>query len=222
MWKAHREYLLSGLDKNTRERHYRVLFPAFRHSLNLLKIRVVYHIIFILYMKNPKKHKTYKKPATCKIFHFIMGLQHIGCLWTKAHLQGVNHHSCQYSSFFCFDPKVFLLSILEKFVITPKSSLFCKLCCPYHFWCRAFVQRMFIPVSVTLFPLSMSPAYPKKQKCQSVLYPMSHRLVLVRCLCWMMWDVSMPSFQQSRPIDFSSLSRTETRDLYSTFGACSP
>ena len=54
--------------------------------------------------------------------------------------------------------------------------------------------------------------------CQYDLYPMSHQLILVWCSCWMMWDASMPSFQRSCPIDFSSLSRTKIRDLCSTLG----
>ena len=40
-----------------------------------------------------------------------------------------------------------------------KSSLFCKLCCPYHFWCHAFVQRLLLPASVSILTFSMSPTY---------------------------------------------------------------
>ena len=89
-----------------------------------------------------------------------MGLQHNSRLWTK-HIWNELTISRQYSYLSSLDSRVFLLSISDKSVITPKSSLFYKLCCPCHFLCRAFVQRMFIPMSVTLLPLSMSPAYPK-------------------------------------------------------------
>ena len=67
-------------------------------------------------------------------------------------------------------PPRFLLSISEKPIIAYESSLFCKLCCPCHFWCRAFVQRMLLPTSISMLTFSMSPAYLEQVSVWSLSY----------------------------------------------------
>ena len=83
----------------------------------------------------------------------------------KTHLQQVTRRSSLHLHFQSWSqslyssPSISHLSISEKPVIAYESSLFCKLCCPCHFWCCAFVQRMLLPVSYSMLTLSMSPTY---------------------------------------------------------------
>ena len=60
--------------------------------------------------------------------------------------------------------------------------------------CHAFVQRKLSPKSV--FVYTSWPSYESKlsYKCQYDLCPKTYQFILVRRLCWMMWDASMPSF----------------------------
>ena len=107
-------------------------------------------------------------------------------------------------------------SSVTLYVIAYKSLLFCKLCYPCHF-CVVLLfkgschlsQFLYIPLN-----LPMSPSYPASVRMIFVLK--SYQFILVRRSCWMMLDASVPSFRQSRPINYNSLSGTETRDLYST------
>ena len=95
---------------------------------------------------------------------------------------------------------------------------FVKLCCPCHS-CVVLLFKGSYHLSQFLYiPLDLSYESNLSSKCQYDIFPKSHQFSLVRCLCWMMWDTSMPSFQWSHPVDFNSLSRPETRDLYSTLG----
>ena len=149
-----------------------------------------------------------------------MGLQHISHLWTK-HIDNDSIISLQYPYLFSLNPKVH----------TPPPGL---VVCPFQrsqsllishhcsATCVAHVTFGVVLLFKGCYYLSQFLCWPSPwvqpilNKCQYDLYPMSHQLILVRCSCWMMWDASMPSFQRSRPIDFSSLSGIEIRDLYST------
>ena len=70
-------------------------------------------------------------------------------------------------------PPRFRLSISEKPIIAYKSSLFCKLCCPCHFWCHAFVQRMLLPMPISMLTFSMSLAYLQQVSVWSISYVLS-------------------------------------------------
>ena len=150
-------------------------------------------------------------------------------LWTKhIRIESPLKHLLVISTltFSVLTPEFILLPLVSRFSIFWEAMSYamsslrvitvCKSCYPCHFWCHAFVQRLLSPKLVSMLTLSISLAYPKQ--CQYDLCPMSHQLILVGCSCWMMWDASMPSFQWSQPIDFSSLSGTDIRDLYSTLG----
>ena len=83
----------------------------------------------------------------------------------KPHLQRVTHWSSVPLHFHSWPQSLYsslwisLLSISENPIIAYESTLFCKLCYPCHFWCCAFVQRMLLPMLVSMLTLSMRPTY---------------------------------------------------------------
>ena len=96
------------------------------------------------------------------------------------------------------------------------SHYYFQVVLPMSLLCRAFVQKKLSPKLAFVYTSSPSHESKISYKCLYDLCPMTYLFILVRRSYWMMRDVSMPFFQQCRSIDFSSLSGSEIRDLYST------
>ena len=143
----HRAYLSSGLDKNPRERNYRVLFLTFSILITLMKkhtcILDYFHSFIWKIQKNDITQKTSNMQS---IPIFFTGLQHMSRLWTKKicikpplkHLPIVSTLTFSVMTLeFILLPLVshfpFWRSHVTCYVIAYESLLFCKLCFPCHF-----------------------------------------------------------------------------------------
>ena len=142
-------------------------------------------------MKKTKKWYKPKNEQHAKHSIFFTGLQHMSHLWTKhiciesplKHLPIVSTLTfLVLTPEFILLPLGFRLSISKKPFIAYESSLFCKLCCPCHFWCHAFVQRMLLSVLVLCWPFSLSLAYLEQMSVWSISYVLSAHSGLVLVL----------------------------------------
>ena len=108
-----------------------------------------------LYEKSKNNIKPIKNQQHAKFFILLWDYSTSVTFGQKHIYKRVNHHSCQYSSFFSFDPKVFLLSISEKFVITPKVIVVLQVVLPISLLVSCFCSKdvvTYVSSSIALYP----------------------------------------------------------------------